>query len=375
MKIAVFHYFISDNNPAGKCVKAMIDGLSEKNSIVVFSNIYESEFAHRVEWVKVPVIRRPLVLLYVTFFIMATLLYAIKRIHKKFDKVIFTESRLPIKGISYAHYCHGAYLKNQWQLNTSKGFRRLLKFLNHKIHAVGEYFFYPRLKTIVVPSRGLNRELKKEYSLNNISIIPNPVKNNYMKAPQTFDCDAFRKAQGFNANDIVLVFVALGDFERKGLPIVFSALSMSKDTRLRLLVVGGNGGLIREYKKSADALEISSQVKFVGMQKDVRPFLWASDCFVFPTMYEIFPLVVLEAAAAGLLLLVTNVYGVEEYIEDAVNCIIIERNAESLKSAFDRLLAMSDEDRKTIGRQAQHDVANYSTDAFVMSWKRLLNSE
>ena len=150
---------------------------------------------------------------------------------------------------------------------------------------------------------------------------------------------------------------------------------MSKDTRLRLLVVGGNGGLIREYKKSADALEISSQVKFVGMQKDVRPFLWASDCFVFPTMYEIFPLVVLEAAAAGLLLLVTNVYGVEEYIEDAVNGIIIERNAESLKSAFDRLLAMSDEDRKTIGRQAQHDVANYSTDAFVMSWKRLLNSE
>ena len=352
MKIAIFHYFITDNNPAGKCVKALVDGLSEEASIVVFSNMYESEFSSRVDWVKVPVLKRPLVFLYISFFVMATMLYFLKRFNNHFDKVIFTESRLPIKGIAYAHYCHGAYLKNHWKENTSKGIRRFFKYLNHKIHAIGERFFYPRLEKIVVPSNGLHAELKEEYALSNVSIIPNPVRNEYMKMPSTFERDVFRKSNGYVDDDIVMVFIALGDFERKGLPIVFDAMRTISNDRLKLMVVGGNAGLIKEYEKSAKDIGIQGRVKFIGMQKDVRPFLWGADMFVFPTMYEIFPLVVLEAAASGLLVVVTNVYGVEEYIVDGVNGLTIERNSDSLAQAFIMVLKMNRDDRQRIGQSS-----------------------
>lgn len=374
MKIAVFHYFITNNNPAGKCVRAMVEGLAPENEITVFACEFDNPCPAKIRWVKIPSLHRPLFLLYLTFFFGAVFFYLKERLHGRFDKVVFTESRVPLKGIGYAHYCHRSYLKNEWKANPTKGLRRFFKYLNHAFHSLGERWLYPNLATIVVPSQGLKREILHEYGGNNVEVIPNPVNNEAMQCSKDFGIEKFRQGYGIKSGDLLMVFVALGDFERKGLNIVFDAMSQINDSRLKLMVVGGNKGVIAHYARLAKSKGIQSKVVFVGMQKDVRPFLWGSDIFVFPTLYEIFPLVVLEAAAAGLLLVVTNVYGVEEYVRHGSNAFVVDRSAQSVSSTVTDILALAEDERKNISKQAQKDVQQYSIDAFVRNWKRVLSN-
>ena len=60
-----------------------------------------------------------------------------------------------------------------------------------------------------------------------------------------------------------------------------------------LVVVGGYPDLVERYEAIAQRGGVADRVDFVGMQPDVRPFLWASDAFVFPSSYEAFAFVIL----------------------------------------------------------------------------------
>jgi glycosyltransferase involved in cell wall biosynthesis len=74
----------------------------------------------------------------------------------------------------------------------------------------------------------------------------------------------------------------------------------------RLLVVG-QGDTARFERLAADAVA-AERVQFLGWA-DPGPYHAAADAFVFPTKYEAFLLVALEAAAAGLPRLITPVRG------------------------------------------------------------------
>lgn len=62
----------------------------------------------------------------------------------------------------------------------------------------------------------------------------------------------------------------------------------------------------------AQRLGIAAQVRFVGLQADVRPFLHAADLFVMPSLREGLGVACLEAVGAGLPALVGDVPGLRE---------------------------------------------------------------
>lgn len=105
---------------------------------------------------------------------------------------------------------------------------------------------------------------------------------------------------------------------------------------VRLLLVGG-------FEKDLDPVlpEVEEQIlhhpgiSFVGWQSDVRPFLAASDAFVFPSYREGFPNVVMQAGAMGLASIVTDINGCNEIIVDGKNGVIIpSKNEEALYQAM-----------------------------------------
>jgi glycosyltransferase involved in cell wall biosynthesis len=99
----------------------------------------------------------------------------------------------------------------------------------------------------------------------------------------------------------------------------------------------------------------------------------ASDAFVFPSAYEVFPLVCLQAAAAGLPLLVTRLYGVEEFMRDGETGWVIERTVESIAAAI--VQAASDRPRlRAMGLEARKQVEQYSETEFRRRWRELLTS-
>lgn len=74
-------------------------------------------------------------------------------------------------------------------------------------------------------------------------------------------------------------------------------------------------------KKLAEKLAVSSKIKFLGYQIDIRPYLWAADVFVMPSQYEGFGIAALEAIASGIPTILTDVPGLSEWKELGIDSV------------------------------------------------------
>jgi glycosyltransferase involved in cell wall biosynthesis len=321
----------------------------------------------------VPAARRPLALLFLTYHLLAPLCFAAYRLRhrRRFDLVQIVESKLSFGDLAYSHFCHRAYLRGPGSPRPSGGLRDFLRWLDHRLHALVEPLVYRRVRRVVVPSQGLARELVAEFPrlAGRVTVVPNPVDLERIAPPSGPERAAARARLGITGEQVVFVFVALGHFERKGLPLLLEALGSLDPGRVRLLVVGGPPDLVESYRRKAAAARLGDLVQFVGMQADVRPYLAAADVFVLPSAYETFSLVALEAAAAGLPLLVTPLHGVEDYVQDGRNGFVVERDPEALAAAIAKLLAMTSTEREALGRAARQEASRYGVDAFVDAWR------
>jgi glycosyltransferase involved in cell wall biosynthesis len=375
MKIALFDYVVTQNNGIGKANLAILGALCRTHEFTVFSVEFENPCPQRIRWIRVPAVKRPLFLLFLTFHLLAPLLYVWHRVRHRvrFDRVQFIESNLLFGDIAYAHFCHRVYLQEHWKDAGATGLRGALRWLDHWFHAQLEPWVYRRAARIVVPSRGLARELTSLYpsAASKISILANSIDVETLRQPQAFDRDGFRNELGATPEDIVLVFSALGHFERKGLPLLIGALANSIDPRVKVVIVGGSRDVIGSYRQRADQRGLNGSVRFAGTQKEVRPYMWAADALILPSHYEVFPLVALEGAAAGLPLLVTPLNGVEEFLSDGENGLLARRDVGGVSECIARFTKMSAEQRRAMGRQAQRDAEQYSISHFVGGWANL----
>jgi glycosyltransferase involved in cell wall biosynthesis len=281
------------------------------------------------------------------------------------------ESNLSFGDISYSHFCHRAYLREQWRAAQVTGIRGWLRWLDHWLHSLFEPYLYHSIGKIVVPSQGLARELKSEYpwTTDKIFVIPNPVNLDRMIKPQEFNRDVSRNELALEHDELVLVFIALGQYERKGISLILEAFRRLNGVKPRLLVVGGEADLVKNYQTRVAEMGLNDRVTFVGMQRDIRPYLWISDAMVLPSYYEVFPLVSLEAAAAGLPLIITPLNGVEEFLVDGQNGLLIDRSVEGVESGIIKLLSLPPDHRSSMGERARLDVSKYSVENFVFAWR------
>jgi glycosyltransferase involved in cell wall biosynthesis len=87
----------------------------------------------------------------------------------------------------------------------------------------------------------------------------------------------------------------------------------------------GEGELLTDIKDLVLEKKLGEKVKFLGMRKDVNMLLEQSNIFVLVSNYEGLPISIIEAMAAKLPVIATNVGGVNELIEDNKNGFLINR--------------------------------------------------
>jgi glycosyltransferase involved in cell wall biosynthesis len=299
--------------------------------------------------------------------------YLLHRVRKRvrFDLVQMVESNLAFGDVSYSHFCHTAFLNEHWKTTPGRGLRRFLRWLDHRLHAWLERRTYRRARRILVPSRGLGSELAREFPFTSqkLNVLPNAVDVERLGPPPDFDRAAARKRMGFTDEDTVFVFVALGQFERKGLPLLLEALSRIGRSHGKLIVVGGEADLIAAYRSEVARLHIDEQVVFVGMQTDVRPFFWVADAFAFPSSYETFSLVTYEAAAAGLPVIAPPLNGIEDLVRDGENGVVIARTVDGVSEGLKRFLGLPDALRREMGGRARAAAAGYNQSRFSERWR------
>ncbi len=145
----------------------------------------------------------------------------------------------------------------------------------------------------------------------------------------------------------IFTFIFVGRLVRdKGINELVEAFErLNKEyPKTRLLLVGPQEPELDPLKPETIAkIDNNKNIEAVGQQSDVRPWLAASDVFVFPSYREGFPNVVIEAGAMCLPSIVTDINGSREIIIEGKNgAIIPPRDADALYMAMKSFLEYPD---------------------------------
>jgi glycosyltransferase involved in cell wall biosynthesis len=371
--LVVFDENLTPVSPVGSCLLKVVQDNVTLYPLHVFYNRLDLSNGEIPQRTHIPLPAGPVVLRSVLF----TLLSAVAYWFKLRDRPTFriaAQGVFPFCQISYAQFCHRIFLRDHRADIGGEPLRRAARYLIHIWGAFTERIAFRRAETIVVPSEGLAYELQMAYPelvARKIIIIPNPVNTARFRRPDDFSPDSLRLDLGCTSKDLLLCFCALGNFERKGLRYAIEGLAELGASKARLVVVGGGRGEIEEFEKICTEANVGTRVRFVGMQQDIRPYLWCSDAFLFPSTYEAFPLVSLQAAAAGLPLIATRVYGVDEFMVDGKTGWIVERSTKAIAFA----IAQAVHNRAQVaamGRAAQERALEYDERVFCARWRDLI---
>lgn len=186
-------------------------------------------------------------------------------------------------------------------------------------------FVYPYLEKkcfnnsikIIANSKFVAKQIQQCYDISDekISIIYNGV--NLPTSINKPEAKAIlAKEFGLNASLNWLLFVGSG-FKRKGVSRLLEIASklVKNGAKIELIIIGKDKQA-QKYIKHADSLGLGGIAHFLGQRSDVARFYEASDIFVFPTFYEPFSNVVLEALSYGCVSFSTPQNGASEILED-----------------------------------------------------------
>jgi len=134
--------------------------------------------------------------------------------------------------------------------------------------------------------------------------------------PNCVDLKEFTVSSRSNSIPMI-VCVARLDHEIKGQDILIEALSIVKGRSMPFTCrLVGDGPSRPFLEKMVTDLELAGEVGFTGITSDVAGRLAQADLFVLPSRYEGFGIVILEAMASGLPVIVSNIEGPAEVVED-----------------------------------------------------------
>lgn len=110
------------------------------------------------------------------------------------------------------------------------------------------------------------------------------------------------------------------------------------------LLWAGEGPTRRALEQQAGEKGMASQVHFLGYLSDVRPLLAALDLFVLPSLQEGLPSAVLEAMAAGVPVIATEIPGLPEAVVSGQTGLLVPpAQVEALAEALRRVLRNPEE--------------------------------
>jgi UDP-glucose:(heptosyl)LPS alpha-1,3-glucosyltransferase len=180
------------------------------------------------------------------------------------------------------------------------------------------------------------------YSPRNVVLFRKEVRQRYQVAP----------------NQPLVLFVG-GDWQRKGVAQAIAALSRVDSLGAKLMIVGP--GDVRAYRRMATDVGIEGGVRFAGHRDDIWKYYAASDIFLLPTLYEAFGLVILEAMASGLPVLVSRWAGAAELIHDGIDGLLINDPTDVAEISAKLGVLLRDEGlRRRIGDNARRAALHYS---------------
>jgi glycosyltransferase involved in cell wall biosynthesis len=173
------------------------------------------------------------------------------------------------------------------------------------------------------------------------------------------------------ADDHPFTLVTVGELtKRKNQVVLLEAVAQLKEPLVKVIICG-TGTKLNELKNRARELGIQSQVEFRGYCIDIMRHLREADCFVFPSLQEGLPVALMEAMAAGLPIICSNIRGNKDLVQDGVGGYLVgPRDVQAYVEAIMKL-KKSKELRINMGKINQINVEQYDDGVVEEQMKKI----
>ncbi|MBU1119001.1 glycosyltransferase [Patescibacteria group bacterium] len=214
-----------------------------------------------------------------------------------------------------------------------------------------------RCNRVIVPSRKMKNILAEYGITENVTVLPSGIN---LEALKDIDKDAFKKKNKILQKKKTLLFVGRIGRE-KNVSFLFDALeTIRKKNKNVLLIVIGSGPAEDELKEEAKKRSLAKNVLFAGHKKreDVYEAYAGSDIFAFASQTDTQSLVIVEAAASGLPIVMLKDEGLIDLVKDGKNGFVVDTPDEFADATL-RLLS-SKKLHDDFSREAKEAASKYS---------------
>ena len=173
---------------------------------------------------------------------------------------------------------------------------------------------------VIVNSNYMKNELQRLFGLpyEKINVVPNGVNLNLFNGVER-DYN-FRRRYAMD-NEKIILFMGRLVYEKGVQHLIAAMPKILNGYHDSKLIICGKGGMLDELKAEANALGLGQKVYFAGYMngKDVQRMYKAADIAVFPSTYEPFGIVALEAMLSENPVVVSDVGGLNEIVQHREN--------------------------------------------------------
>lgn len=189
-----------------------------------------------------------------------------------------------------------------------------------------------------------------------ISVITNGVNEYFLQSPSPDQMDRVIRKFGlpFCEQSRPVTYFFLGNHtQNKGLPILLDTLM--RTTEPYLMIVGGKKRNTINYERYCALCNPDQKIIFTDLllDEEILALSYYADLFVFPTLADTLPLVVLDAMACGLPILSTQIGGIPYQVSSECGYLVPPGDSNALGEAI-RYLSKNKELLESMGEAARN---------------------
>lgn len=228
-----------------------------------------------------------------------------------------------------AHSHSGGYRGNIIQ-------RLVKKHYAHEVVKVADYWF---ACSDAAATRLFGNRYKKYF---HYYAIPNAIDvEKYKYDPEK--ANIIRKSLGVNSGELLCGHVGTFSAPKNHTFLIEVFAEVLKIVNNAKLVCCGTGALQKEIREKAESLGILDKIIFAGVVMNANEYMMAMDVFVFPSLFEGFPVSVIEAESTGLPIVMSDAITTEVDMTDLIHRLSLKDNTEKWAKC---ICQVSQKDRK-----------------------------